>query len=333
MNNPRPANVSLIVAAAGVLLSTLISALFFQLTWLYLLINGAAVFGLLFGLTFVILRRYIDLQLRSVRRVVHGDVAKNYDTVAQAKAEAALWQTDQQNEMERLRSNDIYRKEFVANVTHELKTPLFNIQGYVHSLLDGALEDDGVNRLFLNKAARNVDRLATLVSDLEAITELETGGVVFQPEVFDINALVHDVFEQLEIKAAEKQKTLVFAEGADAPIYVYADKEKIRIVLVNLLENSIKYGNVNGKASVHIVDAGENALVEISDDGPGIAAEHLPRLFERFYRVDKSRSREAGGTGLGLAIAKHIVEGHGRTNGVTSQPGVHTTFRFALEKR
>ncbi|HZF99960.1 MAG TPA: histidine kinase dimerization/phospho-acceptor domain-containing protein, partial [Chitinophagales bacterium] len=207
MNNLRPANVALVVATAGVLLSTLIAALFASLTRLYLLVNAALLFGLLFGLTFLIMRRYIDAQLRSVRRIVHGDVSKSRDSIERAKAEAALWQTDQQNEMERLRNNDQYRKEFVANVTHELKTPLFNIQGYVHSLLDGALEDDGVNRLFLNKAARNVDRLATLVADLETITQLETGGAVFQPEVFDLAALVHDVFEQLEIKAAEKQKT------------------------------------------------------------------------------------------------------------------------------
>ena len=333
MNNLRPANVALVVATAGVLLSTLIAALFASLTPLYLLVNAALLFGLLFGLTFLIMRRYIDAQLRSVRRIVHGDVSKSRDSIERAKAEAALWQTDQQNEMERLRNNDQYRKEFVANVTHELKTPLFNIQGYVHSLLDGALEDDGVNRLFLNKAARNVDRLATLVADLETITQLETGGAVFQPEVFDLAALVHDVFEQLEIKAAEKQKTLVFDEGSNEPVYVYADKEKIRIVLVNLLENSIKYGNVNGRTNVQLIDGGENILVEVSDDGPGIPNEHLNRLFERFYRVDKSRSRDAGGTGLGLAIVKHILEGHGRTVSVTSVLGKHTTFRFALEKR
>lgn len=244
------------------------------------------------------------------------------------------WEETQRNaEMERLRNNDVYRKEFVANVTHELKTPLFNIQGYVHSLLDGALEDREVNRMFLEKASRNVERLATLVSDLETITQLETGGIIFESEVFDLNALVKDVFESLEIKAKAKIKTLSITDGADRPIYVFADKDKIRQVFVNLIENSIKYGSENGNCWVNIIDDGKNALVEVSDDGPGIPQEHLSRLFERFYRVDKSRSRDAGGTGLGLAIVKHIIEGHGKNISVQSEIGKGTTFRFALEKR
>ncbi|MEI7670429.1 MAG: ATP-binding protein, partial [Pseudomonadota bacterium] len=228
---------------------------------------------------------------------------------------------------------EVYRKEFVANVTHELKTPLFNIQGYIHSLIDGALYDKEVNHIFLEKASKNVDRLVTLVSDLEIISQLETGGAIFEHEVFDIYDLVTEVFESLEFKAAAKKKYLSIETGADKQYYVSADKDKIRQVFVNLIENSIKYGIQNGRTWINFIDADENLLIEICDDGPGIPEEHLQRLFERFYRVDKSRSRDAGGTGLGLAIVRHIIEGHHKTINVKSKVGEGTVFSFSLDRK
>jgi two-component system, OmpR family, phosphate regulon sensor histidine kinase PhoR len=329
--------VAFFAACGGTLLVALLSLLE-KFGWTFTLINAVACFALLYALVKYLVNRFVNERVKNVYRVLN--VSEREDESHRAgsdileRAELLIAQSKERQkleEFERLRNNDIYRREFVANVTHELKTPLFNIQGYVHSLLDGALEDRQVNRIFLEKASRNVDRLAALVSDLETITQLETGGLVFEPEVFDLNALVADVFEALEAKAAACKRTLHRSDGS--PVYVYADKEKIRQVLVNLVENSIKYGVEKGRTDVNISTAGDNALVEVIDDGPGIAKEHLSRLFERFYRVDRSRSREAGGTGLGLAIVKHIVEGHGKTISVQSEVGKGTTFRFALEKR
>ena len=323
--------------ACGVALLALASSLIEQTGWLFATVNALVGFVSIYLLTRYLVDRFVNERVRNVYRVLDADDAQDPHQAGSDVLERAegLIQRSQERrqleEVERLRNNDVYRKEFVGNVTHELKTPLFNIQGYVHSLLDGALEDREVNRMFLEKASRNVDRLASLVADLETITQLETGGAIFESEVFDLNALVADVFESLEPKARVRKRSLTFQN--DRPTYVSADKEKIRQVLVNLVENSIKYGSDNGNTAVQIVDAGDNALVEVSDDGPGIPQEHLNRLFERFYRVDRSRSREAGGTGLGLAIVKHIVEGHGKTINVQSEIGRGTTFRFALEKR
>lgn len=339
MNRNTPASVAFFVALLGTLLCLLFCLITQANIWIAAF-GSVAAFSLLYAVTLQLVNRYLNERLKSVYRVMnveksdadfHQDGA---DVLERADNLIKNWeQRNADRELERLRNNDLYRKEFVANVTHELKTPLFNIQGYVHSLLDGALEDREVNRMFLDKAARNIERLATLVADLETITQLETGGVVFEPEVFDLNALVVDVLESLEIKASGRNKTLSFNEGSQRSVYVHADKEKIRQVLVNLVENSIKYGVDNGKTWINLIDDNQNVLVEVSDDGPGIPAEHLDRLFERFYRVDKSRSRDAGGTGLGLAIVKHIVEGHGKTIMVSSEVGSGTTFRFALDKR
>jgi len=284
-----------------------------------------------------LIERYIHERLKVVYRTIHNkskedaSTENTTDVIERARTVVSGWEEEKNNEIERLRKTDVYRKEFVANVTHELKTPLFNIQGYIHSLIDGAIHDPEVNTMFLDKASKNVDRLVTLVSDLDVITQLETGGAVFEPEVFDITTLVKEMFESLEFKAAQRSKKLILSN--DKAYYVYADKDKIRQVIVNLVENSIKYGNENGRTFVNITDAVENIIIEVGDDGPGIPEEHLPRLFERFYRVDKSRSREAGGTGLGLAIVKHIIEGHGKTINVRSKVGEGTTFSFSLEKR
>jgi two-component system phosphate regulon sensor histidine kinase PhoR len=245
--------------------------------------------------------------------------------------EILAWAEERKNEIERLKKLEVYRKEFLGNVSHELKTPIFNIQGYVLTLLDGGLEDETINRDYLQRAERSIDRMITIIDDLEAISQLETGELQIEPERFDVVALAKDVIEAQELKATSKGIILT-VQNDDRAVFVFADRFRIRQVIVNLIVNSIKYGKQNGETKIRIYDMGENVSVEVADNGLGIAEEHLPRLFERFYRVDKSRSRDQGGTGLGLAIVKHILEAHNQNITVMSTVGVGTVFSFTLKK-
>ncbi len=255
----------------------------------------------------------------------------NNNEIDNLNLEIITWVEDRKNEIERLKKLEVYRKEFLGNVSHELKTPIFNIQGYVLTLLDGGLEDPSINRNYLVRAEKSVDRMITIIDDLEAISQLETGELRLEPERFDILLLMKDIVDALEMKATEKGIILILPEE-DKPVFVVGDKFRIRQVLVNLMVNSIKYGKVNGETKMRFYDAGETVVIEMADNGIGIAKTHLPRLFERFYRVDKSRSREQGGTGLGLAIVKHIMEAHNQTINVMSTEGVGTVFSFTLKK-
>ncbi len=264
-----------------------------------------------------------DKQITKVENSLNEVTALNNEIMA--------WAEDRKNEIERLKKLEVYRKEFLGNVSHELKTPIFNIQGYVLTLLDGGLEDETINRDYLQRAERSIDRMITIIDDLEAISQLETGELQIEPERFDIVALAKDVVEAQELKAKSKG-ILLNVQNDDKSIFVYADRFRIRQVIVNLIVNSIKYGKENGETKIRIYDMGENVSIEVADNGLGIAAEHLPRLFERFYRVDKSRSREQGGTGLGLAIVKHIIEAHNQTINVMSTVGAGTVFSFTLKK-
>ncbi|MEL7021485.1 MAG: ATP-binding protein, partial [Bacteroidota bacterium] len=251
------------------------------------------------------------------------------DTVEQ---EVEEWAENQEKELERYKTWAEYRRRFVGDISHELKTPIFNIQGYIHSLLDGGLQDERINVAFLNKAAKNIDRLQTIVEDLEAISRLESGGVIIEPTELDIRKLTAEVFEDLEFKAAAKNVALDFKEGASYGYKVVADRESIRQVLTNLINNSIKYGEENGRTKVGFYDMDKYILIEVADNGIGIPAEHLPHVFDRFYRVDKSRSRAQGGSGLGLSIVKHIIEAHKQTINVRSTPQMGSTFGFTLAK-
>lgn len=280
----------------------------------------------------------IESRLDNIYNIIYSktdrpDVYSNPDeTMVKLKEDVTQWRRKQSSELEKLRLSDKYRKEFVANVTHELKTPIFTIQGYIHSLIDGALHDHEVNMMFLEKASKNVERMASLVADLEVITQLETGVLKFEMETFELVPLVEEVIDSLESKTMLKRRTTRIDAPAEA-VYVHADKERMRQVFTNLIENSIKYGNEGGSTTVHIKPQGKTVIIEVEDDGPGIQEEHLPRLFERFYRVDKSRSRIAGGTGLGLSIVKHIIEGHHKTINVRSTVGKGTVFTFSLDTR
>jgi len=245
--------------------------------------------------------------------------------------EILAWADDRKNEIERLKKLEVYRKEFLGNVSHELKTPVFNIQGYILTLLDGGLEDPSINKNYLMRAEKSVDRMITIIDDLEAISQLETGELQIEPERFDITLLAKDVIDAQEMKATDRGIMLSIQDNTK-PIFVYADRFRIRQVFVNLIVNSVKYGKEYGETKIRFYDVGSTILIEISDNGIGIAKEHLPRLFERFYRVDKSRSREQGGTGLGLAIVKHIIEAHNQTIDVISTETAGTVFSFTLKK-
>ncbi|MEP6646221.1 MAG: ATP-binding protein [Saprospiraceae bacterium] len=246
--------------------------------------------------------------------------------------EVQQWAETQQNEIETLKTLEAYRKRFIGNVSHELKTPIFSIQGYIYTLIDGGVYDENVNMRYLERAASNVERLLTIVQDLEEISKLESEDLILDIQKFDIKSLVREIFNDLEVNARQRNVHLAFKEGADKSFAVQGDREGIRQVLTNLILNSIKYGNENGTTKVSFYVMDRQILVEIADNGIGIEEKHLNHLFDRFYRVDKSRSRESGGSGLGLAIVKHVLEAHNQTVNVRSTPGRGSTFGFTLDK-
>jgi two-component system phosphate regulon sensor histidine kinase PhoR len=256
---------------------------------------------------------------------------KSIDEVSE---DVEKWAQQRKAEIEILKQNEVYRKEFLQNLAHEFKTPIFAIQGYVDTLLDGAMEQPDIRKKFLENASRNIDRLVNLMNDLDEISKLESGEQLLYKQNFVIQDLIKEIFESLSIKLVKKHIACSIKKGCEAPVIVFADKEKIRQVLINLVENAFKYGKTDGNiiASIYRTD-GEHVLTEISDDGIGIEEEHLSRIFERFYRTDAARSRDKGGTGLGLAICKHIIEAHGQSIHVRSTPDIGTSVGFTLDSK
>jgi two-component system phosphate regulon sensor histidine kinase PhoR len=233
-------------------------------------------------------------------------------------------------EIDNLKELERMRKEFLGDVAHELRSPIFNIQGYIHTLLEGAMEDEQVSRKFLDKAARHVDHLTTLVEDLVTISRIEAGEVILDISAFDCKELIREVIDLQDLSARQKNISLQVKFQDDPVTMVRADRQKIRQVLINLISNSIKYGREGGHTVIGITDAPGAVTIEVADNGEGIAAEHLSRIFERFYRVDKSRARTQQSTGLGLAIVKHFIEAHKQKIFVTSREGVGSIFSFTL---
>lgn len=254
-------------------------------------------------------------------------------SIEEVNADVLKWGTAKREEISNLRQNETFRREFLMNLSHELKTPIFTTQGYIETLLAGALYDPEVNEKFLKNATLGINRLVQLTKDLDEISKLEAGATKLNLSTFNIKELIQDVFNELLLQADLKGMKLIFKEEAHHKILVHADKDKIKQVVVNLVMNAIKYGNENGTISAGIYDVDdEKVLIELSDDGPGIAEEHLKRIFERFYRIDRARSRDIGGTGLGLAIVKHIIEAHNQTITVRSKEAIGSSFGFTLEK-
>jgi len=254
------------------------------------------------------------------------------DVISDVQSEALAWTKEQTNEISKLKEQEEFRKEFIGNLAHELKTPVFSIQGYILTLLDGALEDENVNRMFLERASKATDRMTSILEDLDQLTRLEVEDFKLELRPFDIVELTHEVFDSFEIIAKEKNIQLKFSRDYSGGIIVMADRSKIAQVLTNLIGNSIFYGNVGGETYARFYDVDNIVTIEISDNGLGIEDVYIPRLFERFYRVEKSRNRNEGGSGLGLAIVKHIIETHGQKITVRSTVGLGSTFSFTLDK-
>ena len=252
--------------------------------------------------------------------------------ISRINKEVEDWADKKTGEIRKLKQLEKYRRDFLGNVSHELKTPIFNIQGYVLTLLEGGLEDPKVNRLYLERTEKSINRMISIVEDLESISRLESGEMKLKFVKFDIVKMAEDVFEMHEMRAKEKGIKLGFVEEKLKPIMVRADKKRIFDILNNLVYNSITYGTKNGRTKLSFMDMGSNVLVDVTDNGIGIDESDIPRIFERFYRTDKSRSRVEGGTGLGLSIVKHIIEAHDQTINVRSKINKGSSFMFTLEK-
>lgn len=253
------------------------------------------------------------------------------DVFGKIRDEVIEWDKNNRKEIERLTDQEKFRREFLGNVSHELKTPIFSIQGYILTLLEGGLSDKKVNRSFLLKAEKSINRMIEMVDDLDEISKLESNRIGLNTQRFNLYDLAKEVIDSLEYKAEKKNISLHIANSTD-DFFAEADAGKISQVLTNLIVNSINYGKEGGKTTIKCYDLDENILVEVKDNGRGIQKEHLPRLFERFYRIDKGRSRDEGGSGLGLAIVKHIIEAHEQTINVRSTPEEGSVFSFTLKK-
>lgn len=302
---------------------------------------GVLIFVLAYFLIRTLVERFIYAKVKIIYKNIHDlKIASEFleeemalptdlETVTQ---EVSNWAKRNRNEIAELREREDFRREFIGNISHELKTPIFNIQGYLLTLLDGAIDDHEINRRYLKRANKSVDRMINIIEDLEVISALESDRVEVFTETFDLVELVDDVFELLDDKAQKKGIRFNTHTENDRSTLVIADRSKIEQVLINLIGNAIKYGRQDGLIEVRFFDMDQHILSEIKDDGIGIPPEDLPRVFERFYRVDKSRSRDAGGTGLGLSIVKHIIEAHKQTINVRSRENKGSTFSFTLKK-
>lgn len=312
--------------------------------WYLPIIVFAVILLLGYWIFYYTLKHFIYRKIKLIYKFIYQTKATKRETffyqkvlpqksIEEVNRDVEKWASEKRGEIEILQKNEQFRKEFLQNLSHELRTPIFTVQGYIHSLLNNAVKEKVVREKFLRNAAKGIERLVRLVDDLNEISRLESGQSILEKSVFVIQDLLKDVYEELSLKAAERHISLEIKKGTEAPLSVEADKEKIRRVLINLVENAIKYGKENG----HVITGcytmdGKHIYIEVSDDGYGMEERHLPRVFERFYRVDKSRNRQIGGTGLGLAIVKHIVEAHEQTINVRSKPDVGASFGFTLKK-
>ena len=332
---------SLLVAVLAAAIVALATALAHVAWWVVLCVAvGTFLIVALFAL--FVIRKYVAYKLKPIYSIVFSRNVHTQEILDELKdkhvenisEELTAWADTNDKEIARLKETESFRKQYLGNVAHELKTPIFNIQGYISTLLDGGLEDDLINRKYLERAEKSIDRLIDIVNDLDTISKLESNMTRLKMESFDIAAMTREIAEQAEIEA-DKKGIKIQVRGADSlpsPFWVCADKHFVGQVLVNLIINSIRYGKEGGLTRIKFRDMLDKILVEVEDNGVGIAKEDVPRIFERFYRTDKGRSREQGGTGLGLAIVKHIVEAHGEHITLRSEVGVGSTFSFTLKK-
>lgn len=333
----------------SLVLSVLVSIITVAFLWFVpnstvavLFVGGVASFFATFVLVYYTLDYLIFEEVNKIYATIERLKIKDFTIVRKKLNQAAnplkklnnelfVYVAKKQREVEELKRLEQFRREFLADVSHELKTPIFAAQGFVHTLIDGAKDDEKVRDKFLNKAAKSLDGLDALVRDLMTLSQMEIGDIKMNRERIDLVALTQEVFEQLETKADARHVSMKILNPI-LNIWVRADYQRIMQVMTNLVENAIKYGKEGGKVNVIFEDDKKDWLISIADNGPGIPPEHLNRIFERFYRVEKSRSRDMGGTGLGLAIVKHIINAHKSKISVMSKMDKGTTFSFKLDK-
>ena len=333
-----------VIAGVVLLLLLLLPGLFrftFSLPTVIITVAIVFVVSYLFILNFI--EVFIYSKIKLIYKTIHSlktqkseqfEFNTSKDFLRQVNKEVIDWANTKKDEIRELKERESFRRDFIGNLSHELKTPIFSIQGYLLTLLEGGMNDARINRSFLERAARSVERMVTLVEDLESIAQLESGSLQLDIAQFDLVAVARDVMESLEIKADNRGVTLKFNKNYERPIKVMGDAHRIAQVLTNLMVNAINYSRDEGsEVEVRFFDMDEHILTEVADNGIGIDPENLPRLFERFYRVDKSRSRHVGGSGLGLSICKHIIDAHNETLNVRSTRGLGSTFSFTLKKK
>jgi len=332
-----------LINAAAVAITLAAVNYYFQHSLYYVILTFLLTIVTSFIVFYYLIEKYVYSKIKIIYKLIHNlklgrdlrDALGEHmgaDPINDVQKEVKEWAKEKKTEIDELRKQEKFRRDFLSNISHEFKTPLFAIQGYIEAIEDDDFEDKELARDFLKKASKNVDRLSYLIKDLDEISKLESGEIPINLTRFKINDLIKEVFESMEIKSRKHNIKLVFKQKYDEPILVNADREKIRQVLVNLIDNSFKYGNEGGTTAVSLFELHDQVLVEITDDGIGIEEKYLPRLFERFFRTDSSRSRQIGGSGLGLAIVKHIVEAHEQTINVRSTEGLGSTFGFTLQK-
>ena len=313
-----------------------------HVVWWIALLSGIGTFTLVSLFALWVMYKYVAYKLKPIYSIVFSRNVRTHEVLDELKdkhvenvsQELTSWADENDKEISRLKETEKFRKQYLGNVAHELKTPIFNIQGYISTLLDGGLEDDMINRQYLERTEKSINRLINIINDLDTISRLESDMNRMKPQEFDVAALAKEIADQSEMEAQNKEVKLVVrgAEHLPSPFRVVADKHFIGQVLINLIINSIRYGKKGGETTVRFRDMMDKILVEVEDNGLGIAKEDTQRIFERFYRTDKGRSREQGGTGLGLAIVKHIIEAHGERVTVRSELGKGSTFAFTLKK-
>lgn len=344
MKTPNTKNFSLLISLVISVISVAIIfiAIIYQSSWLAIVFVGLTLFFVLYLVVFYLLNKYIIDHIKPIYELIHHLKMSSYDLfnnvesqdmITQVQSDVTQWAQKKRKEVAKLKASAEFRKEFLANVSHELKTPLFSLQGYVDTLVDGGLDDPEINHKYLVKSQKNIERMIAMVNDLETITRLEAGELQLNFIRFNIQKLINEAIELLELHAGNRNIECIFIDKLAPETKVLADKKMIFEVLSNLISNAVKYGRENGWVKITAFDEHDNKIrIEVTDNGIGISKSLLPRVFERFYRVDKSRSRNQGGTGLGLSIVKHAIKAHHENISVSSEPALGTTFSFTLTK-
>ncbi len=325
-----------------VIVSGTIVAIAWDFYWWGVMVVCVSTFIVTYLFSRFVLKKFVIYKMKPIYQIVfdrnlrtrdlEGVYLKKENLLETVTDEISDWAESTRQEIERLEEMENFRREYLGNFAHEIKTPVFNIQGYLSTLLDGALEDESVNRLYLERAEKSTERIVDVVTRLDEISRLESGEPHLEYSRFDVVELVREIADTFDMEARARKIRIRFKEKTPESLTVVADRKYIAQVVVNLISNSIRYGSPGGGARISFIDMFDKVMVEVADNGEGIEKEDVPRVFERFFRTDASRSREKGGSGLGLAIVKHILEAHGETITVRSELGVGTTFSFTLSK-